>query len=146
MDYILNEEKIKKQEYDPAKDKKLQYHGNEQTYILKIMIKFELCYLYDNKNRLYIIPNLLPQELTPEPELPQTSDLLHFIFEYDYMPANCHIIERVAKSFLWNDLGLYWLTGKDTNITGRVPLTPHWKVRRIIKREGHPGLYFGDYA
>ena len=87
LDYILNKEKIKKQEYEPAKDKKFEYHGNEQTYILNIMIKFELCYLYDKDNRLYIIPNLLPQELTPEPELPQTSDLLRFIFEYDYMPA-----------------------------------------------------------
>lgn len=38
LDYILNQEKIKSDEYDPAKDKAIRYSPQEQLYLVKIMM------------------------------------------------------------------------------------------------------------
>jgi internalin A len=86
LDFILNKEKTKKREYDPAKDKKIKYSLEEQRYILSIMEQFELCYLYDKNQSFYIVPDLLPKELENEPELTE-GILLRFVMEYDYLPS-----------------------------------------------------------
>ncbi len=60
---ILNKEKVKKDEYVPAKKKKITYKKEEQRYLLDIMKEFELCYEYGHGKAAYIVPDLLPKEL-----------------------------------------------------------------------------------
>ncbi len=84
LDYILNKEDIKSDEYDPAK-KKITYSRTEQRYIVDIMKQFELCYEYSEGTMQYIIPALLPKELKEEPELEDKAPLI-FIMQYDYLP------------------------------------------------------------
>ncbi|MEM7537859.1 MAG: COR domain-containing protein [Chloroflexota bacterium] len=90
LDYILNHEAQKLKEYNPAQEKSIRYSPKEQSYILQIMMQFELCYeygrTYGDNNRQYIVPDLLPKELTPEPTLDEGTPL-RFIMEYDYLPT-----------------------------------------------------------
>ena len=87
LDYILNQEKVKKQEYDPAK-KKVRYSQEEQAYLLSIMEEFELCFPYGNDTaKAYLLPNLLPKELKPAP-LWEEEGCLTFVLAYDYLPSN----------------------------------------------------------
>jgi len=103
LDFILNQEQIKKDEYDPAREKFMAYTLEEQRYILAIMMQFQLCYEY------YIVPDLLPKELAQEPMLDE-GETLCFIMEYDYLPTS--IISRVMLRFK-NDIepGLQWRYG-----------------------------------
>lgn len=109
LDYILNEEEIKKHEYDPAKEKKIVYNTEEQSYILNIMENFDLCYEYNKNKGHYIVPNLLPKELQNEPEL-NNGTLLHFVLTYDYLPST--ILPRLMIR-LKNDIvsGQQWRHG-----------------------------------
>jgi small GTP-binding protein len=109
LDYILNKEKIKKEEYDPAKEKKINYSLEEQRYIVDIMMQFELCYEYDQKKNYYIIPDLLTKELKNEPELNEGAPL-HFVMKYDYLPSP--VISRLMIRFK-NDIikGQQWKYG-----------------------------------
>jgi internalin A len=86
LDYILNTEKIKKNEYDPAKEKKIKYNQSEQRYLISIMEQFELCYEYNKEKTFYIIPDLLPEELANEPKLNKGKPLC-FIMKYDYLTS-----------------------------------------------------------
>ncbi len=96
LEYILNQEKIKKDEYDPAKEKNITYSPQEQIYLVNIMMQFELCYKYDKRKNHYIIPDLLPKELQNEPELNQGKPL-RFVMKYDYLPSP--IISRLMLRF-----------------------------------------------
>ncbi|MCW5212336.1 leucine-rich repeat domain-containing protein, partial [Desulfobulbus sp. TB] len=87
LEYILNEEQIRCDEYDPAKEKKFSYTRAELGYLLQIMQEFKLCYLYSNSKHLYILPNQLPKEPKQEPKL-QGENLLRFIMEYDFLPSS----------------------------------------------------------
>ncbi|MCA9926782.1 MAG: hypothetical protein KC421_30655 [Anaerolineales bacterium] len=109
LNYILNEEQIKKDEYDPARKKAITYTREEQRYILDIMMQFELCYEYNKQKRQYIVPNLLPKEIDHEPELDQGTPL-RFIMKYDYLPSS--IIPRTMLRFK-NDIenGQQWRFG-----------------------------------
>lgn len=109
LEYILNQEEIRNQEYDPAKEKKITYSPEEQRYILSIMMQFELCYEYDKRKNHYIIPDLLPKELKNEPEL-KGGTLLRFVMTYDYLPAT--ILPRLMLR-LKNDIvdGQQWKYG-----------------------------------
>jgi internalin A len=92
LDYILNEEEVRSDEYDPAKQKAINYSSREQHYIINIMMQFDLCYQYDKCNGLYIVPDQLPKELESEP-LFLGDTPLKFIMQYDYLPSS--IISRL---------------------------------------------------
>ncbi|CAK8725835.1 hypothetical protein GMJAKD_17805 [Candidatus Electrothrix aarhusensis] len=87
LEFILNEEKIRCDEYDPAREKVFTYTRAELSYLIQIMQEFKLCYLYSNSEHLYILPNQLPKEPEQEPEL-QGDNLLHFVIEYDFLPSS----------------------------------------------------------
>ena len=88
LDFILNKEQIKQQEYDPAKEKPISYEGKEPSYLISIMEEFELCYpSHHTAQQSYILPNLLPKELNPTPALTEEG-LLRFVLAYDYLPSN----------------------------------------------------------
>ncbi|MCI5166431.1 MAG: hypothetical protein D3903_10105 [Candidatus Electrothrix sp. GM3_4] len=87
LEFILNEEKIRCDEYDPAKEKKFTYTRSELRYLVEIMQEFKLCYLYCATEHLYILPNQLPKEPEQEPEL-QGKNLLRFVIEYDFLPSS----------------------------------------------------------
>ncbi|MCI5164384.1 MAG: hypothetical protein D3917_20715 [Candidatus Electrothrix sp. AX5] len=87
LEFILNEEKIRCDEYDPAKEKKFTYTRSELRYLVEIMQEFKLCYFYSATEHLYILPNQLPKEPEQEPEL-HGDNLLRFIMEYDFLPSS----------------------------------------------------------
>ncbi|MGX9727275.1 MAG: COR domain-containing protein [Candidatus Electronema sp. VV] len=84
LEFILNQELIRSDEYDPAK-KSFAYTVREQEYLVRIMEEFELCYRYDR--HLHILPSQLPKEPEQEPEL-RGGNLLRFIMEYDFLPSS----------------------------------------------------------
>jgi len=90
LNFILNEEKIRNDEYDPAKKSNFTYTPPEQRYLLDIMKQFELCYYEGNGS--FIIPSNLPKEIDNEPEI-TANDALRFIMKYDYLPST--IIPRL---------------------------------------------------
>ena len=87
LEFILNEEKIRCDEYDPAKEKKFTYTRSELGYLIQIMQEFKICYLYSNSEHLYILPNQLPKEPEVEPDL-EGDNLLRFIMGYDFLPSS----------------------------------------------------------
>ena len=87
LEFILNEEKIRCDEYDPAKEKVFTYTRAELRYLIQIMQEFKLCYLYSESEHLYILPNQLPKEPEKEPTLEGTN-LLRFHMEYDFLPSS----------------------------------------------------------
>lgn len=84
LEFILNQELIRADEYDSAK-KEFAYTVREQEYLVRIMEEFELCYRYDK--HLHILPSQLPKEPEQEPEL-RGGNLLRFIMEYDFLPSS----------------------------------------------------------
>ena len=109
LDFILNKEEIRKQEYDPAEQKEITYSNDEQNYLVNIMELFELCYELDSKKCKYIIPDLLPKELPVEPDFNEP-ETLQFIIEYDYLPSSVisRLMLRLHKDI---DSGLQWKFG-----------------------------------
>lgn len=107
IDYILNEEKIRNDEYDPAKENDFTYTPAEQRYLLDIMEQFELC--YDARNGSFIIPSNLPKEINNEPEITEDTPL-SFIMKYDYLPSS--IIPRLMIAMQHDILdGMQWRYG-----------------------------------
>ncbi len=107
LDFILNQEKICNDEYDPAKKSNFTYTPPEQRYLLDIMELFELC--YDEHNGTFIIQSNLPKEIDNEPEI-TAGDALRFIMKYDYLPST--IIPRLMIA-MQHDIhdGMQWRYG-----------------------------------
>jgi hypothetical protein len=63
---------------------------------------------------------------------------------YGAMPAGMHIMEKLMDVFSDEDFFPLWITGKENNIKGNIPESPHYAVYRRIVEEGHPGIYHGD--
>ncbi len=108
LDYILNVEEQKTEEYDPNKDKKLRYSPDEQLYLVSIMEEFEL--LYDYAKGKWLVPDLLPKELKNKPEWNE-SEAVVFIMDYDFLPPNVmsRFIIRMKSDV--RDLAKVWRTG-----------------------------------
>ncbi|WLE97750.1 MAG: COR domain-containing protein [Candidatus Electrothrix communis] len=127
LEFILNEEKIRCDEYDPAKEKQFTYTRAELRYLIQIMQEFKLCYLYSESEHLYILPNQLPKEPEEEPRL-EGVNLLRFIMEYDFLPSSLfsRLMVRMKKDI--QDRRQQWRYGMllDNNDLG---------VQAIIKME-----------
>jgi small GTP-binding protein len=98
LDFILNDEEIKKTEYDPNKSKKFTYNAHERNYIVHVMKEFELCYEL-NTNEL-LIPDLLPKEPDFETNFKE-DDVLRFNFKYEFLHPS--VISRLIIK-LKNDI------------------------------------------
>ncbi len=110
LHHVLNEEVVKTHEYDPAKDKVLEYKPTEQAYLLRIMEEFEL--LYKFAPQAYLIPDLLPKEAKGELSIDQQGgEHIHFILEYDFLPTSIvsRFIIRMKADI--HDLKQLWRTG-----------------------------------
>ncbi len=108
LDYILNTEDQKKEEYDPSKEKKIHYSDQEQLYLVSIMKEFEL--LYEYKPRKYLIPDLLPKEVSTPVAFDQ-KEAVEFIMEYDFLPPNVISQFIIHMKDDIRDLGNLWRTG-----------------------------------
>lgn len=108
LDFILNHEDQKREEYDPSREKAILYSNAEQAYIVGIMKEFELLYEYNKGS--YLVPDLLPKELSKPVSFDRVSSVA-FIIEYDFLPPNIiarfiiHMKEDV------HDLSNLWRTG-----------------------------------
>ncbi len=134
LDYILNEEKIKSEEYDPASENSFVYKRDEQRYLLDIMEQFELC--YEVQGGGFIIPSNLPRELASEPELDEGTPL-RFFMKYDYLPSA--IIARLMIAMQGEVLdGLQWRYGvvvkslDHDHVVAKVVADPEEKSVRIV--------------
>lgn len=109
LDFILNEEEQKKEEYDPAKNKLMKYSPGEQTYLVSIMKQFEL--LYETAPGCYLVPDLLAQEPMVSLDFPETEDTLHFVLTYDFLHNSVisRFILRMHDDLL--DRQKLWRTG-----------------------------------
>nr|6HLU_A Chain A, Rab family protein [Chlorobaculum tepidum]6HLU_B Chain B, Rab family protein [Chlorobaculum tepidum] len=117
LGYILNEEQIRCDEYDPAKNNKFTYTLLEQRYLLDIMKQFELC--YDEGKGLFIIPSNLPTQIDNEPEITE-GEPLRFIMKYDYLPST--IIPRL-------------MIAMQHQILDRM----QWRYGMVLKSQDHEG-------
>jgi len=108
LDFILNREPQKKQEYDPSKNKSIQYSSAEQLYLVSIMKEFEL--LYEYEKGCYLVPDLLPKELSNPIKL-DTAHSVTFIVEYDFLPPNVMSQFMISMKEDIHDLKMLWRTG-----------------------------------
>jgi internalin A len=131
LDFILNTEVQKKEEYDPNRDKKITYSNDEQMYLVNIMEQFELLYTYDE--RRYLVPDLLPKEL-PHQVAFNSANAIIFNMDYDFLPPNVisRFILRMKDDIL--DLNSVWRTGvhlENKNFSCKALVTADTDVRRI---------------
>lgn len=108
LDYILNKEVQKREEYDPSKEKAIQYSSMEQLYLLSIMKEFEL--LYEYQKGIYLVPDLLPKELAKPIEFNHEHSV-EFIMEYDFLPKNVMSRFIIHMRNEIHDLSSLWRTG-----------------------------------
>ena len=102
---VLNEERLPDEHAGLAREVR-RYTAKEQTYVVDLMNKFELCFELDGNTIL--VPDLL-QETEPTEGLPEIAGL-RFYFEYDFMPAA--VMPRfMVKSCADLDPELCWRTG-----------------------------------
>ena len=135
LDYILNKEPIKQNEYDPAHQKKFNYDLTEQRYIIDIMKQFELCYEYEPDKNSFIIPDLLPKELVNEPGL-ELNTPLRFVMKYDYLPSPIisrlmiHLKYDILPSQQWK-YGMI-LESKEFNCQAKIKSDEQTNIIKII--------------
>ena len=108
LDFILNHEDQKNQEYDPSKNKSIQYSSSEQLFLVSIMKEFEL--LYEYEKGCYLVPDLLPKELSNPIQL-DTENSVTFIMEYDFLPPNVMSQFMISMKEDIHDLKKLWRTG-----------------------------------
>jgi len=83
------------------------YPKDKYSYLVELMLKFELCYRIDD-NKL-LIPDLLDRQ-EPDYYFEQDANPIRFILEYDYLPKS--IIARFIVRFnkdIYNNMS--WRTG-----------------------------------
>jgi len=85
--FIVNEEEDKKEIYNPANYKKIDYSTNERRFLIDILNQFKLCFCTADHSE-FIIPDLLD---TAEPtevadSIRTSSEQIQFVYEYDYLP------------------------------------------------------------
>lgn len=122
LDFILNKEEQKTEEYDPSKEKVIEYCQSEQLYLISIMEEFELLYKFD-KGR-YLVPDLLPKELAQEIPM-DTDQAVTFIMEYDFLPPNLMTRFIISMKDDIHDVNKLWrhgvlLTSPDRSCTALV--------------------------
>ena len=87
------------------------FSADKHTYLLQLMIKFELCFHLPDTPE-YIVPQLLPGKEPDEIELwkKKTQTFLHFEYHYSFMPAG--IISRlIARNHQNIPKHTYWKSG-----------------------------------
>lgn len=122
LDFILNHEIQKRDEYEPHKNKVIHYNRSEQLYLISIMEEFELLYKFD-KGR-YLVPDLLPKELAQEIPI-DTDQAVTFIMEYDFLPPNLMTRFIISMKDDIHDVNKLWrhgvlLTSPDRSCTALV--------------------------
>ncbi|WP_394749999.1 COR domain-containing protein [Spongiimicrobium salis] len=111
-------------------EKKLTtFNSIEQTYIIELMKKFELCFEINNSE--YIIPELLKPNLHREIEIP-FNEPLSMSYVYDFMPAGIipRLIVRLKDSLLED---FYWKNGIYIKHNDSIGLITGNKYTRTIK-------------
>ncbi|MCX6579598.1 MAG: leucine-rich repeat domain-containing protein [Candidatus Aminicenantes bacterium] len=107
LSHIINEEKTKTCVYMQELENR-PYTPGEQNYIVKLMQKFELCYVLDEE--IILVPALLDTKEPPLPMPEEPGHSLDFILTYDFLPKS--VISRLLVK-LHKDLapGQSWRTG-----------------------------------
>ena len=101
---IVEAEKILEEKLDFTR-----YRG-KSIYLMQVMEQFELCYSIDTErnNKKFLVPDLLPTELTKSPTL---NDGIEFIYKYnDYMPPEL-MARFIVKSHIYQIPKKCWRYG-----------------------------------
>jgi len=87
LEYIVNEEKDKKESYQPVNYKKIKYSTNDRRFLIEILRQFKLCFCVPDGSQ-FIIPDLLettePLDITDP--IRNSEKNIQFVYEYDYLP------------------------------------------------------------
>jgi hypothetical protein len=114
---------------ESAKGASFQYSPDKYSYIVELMLKFELCYKLDPNSML--VPDLLDIQ---EPELKiDVETALRFVFEYQYLPKSVmpRFIVRLHKDIRGNRS---WRTGvelEDKSLNAQALVRADPKAKRI---------------
>src|SRR5216684_1377448 len=114
---------------ESAKGASFQYSPDKYSYIVELMLKFELCYKLDPNSIL--VPDLLDIQ---EPELKiDVETALRFVFEYQYLPKSVmpRFIVRLHKDIRGNRS---WRTGvelEDKSLNAQALVRADPKAKRI---------------
>lgn len=91
VEYILNKEEEKQQEYKSDKKKNFKYEGDEPRFIIDLMQQFELC--YKNSKGVIFVADQLKKDQPDDLKTFKNEDALKFVFKYDFLPKT--IIKRL---------------------------------------------------
>ncbi|HET6253438.1 MAG TPA: COR domain-containing protein [Puia sp.] len=103
FEHIWNEDP---DETDPDKRKRNREYARKRSYLLALMMKFEMCYKVQDKD-LYIVPMLLPKN---EPEIPSVTGIT-IRYSYDFMPKGITSRLTVRMHRFITNQSLVWATG-----------------------------------
>lgn len=110
---IIDSKRIKEQNKGSFDKKDLSEVWNEEQYhsmipeLLKLMMKFELCFQYQNQNK-YIVPEISSANPTFEiPTFSTNQPILEMVYQYEFMPKSivtrfiCRNHKDIKQNMFW---------------------------------------------
>jgi internalin A len=89
---------------------KLRYPSDKHTFIIDMMLKFELCFQHEHERERVLVPELLAKETPDRIAHYQSLDALRFNYEYQFLPSS--IISRfIVRMKNRVHQKLYWRRG-----------------------------------
>jgi small GTP-binding protein len=130
LEYIINEEEEKKESYQPANYKKINYSPNERRFLIDILNQFKLCFCVPDGSK-FIIPDILdtlePLNITDQIRL--SKENVQFVYEYDYLPNSIMPNIMVETNNIIKEM---WRTGCVLNWNGCEALITNYLNRISI--------------
>lgn len=124
IDYVLNVEEEKQEEYKSEKKRNFRYSGDEPRYIIDLMQQFELC--HKHQNGFIFIADQLKKDQPQEFDAFNGDRVLKFIFEYDFLPKTVikRLIVQLFDDIIKKDINwLVWRNGmllKNRNVEAAI--------------------------
>ncbi len=112
---VLDNELIKKKKgvftkKDVASIWKESIYAEMHPELLSLMVKFELCYQMDNKNKTFLIPQLLP-ESRPKNFYWSSDENLQLRYKYEFMPKGLLSRYMIRMNTYLKDIKKSWKNG-----------------------------------
>lgn len=103
-----------------------KYPEKKHNFIIDMMQKFELCFEFEGKRDVFLIPELLPKD-QPEFVWP-FEESISFQYQYDFLPTS--VISRFIV--------------RTRNLISKSIHTPYWKSGVVLEDEDNKALVIAD--